>query len=92
MVNFDEKVKTLRMEHKLPQHQLVSQIGIAVSVISSYESGNRSPSYEVLISFARILHVSTDYLLGLDKHKTFAKKQEVMLYYIGKYKRITILL
>lgn len=52
MVNFDEKVKTLRMEHKFPQHQLVSQISITVSEISSYESSNHYPSYEVLISLA----------------------------------------
>lgn len=70
MVNFGEKIKALRIEHKLTQQQLASQVGIAVSAISSYESGNRYPSYDVLISLARIFHVSTDFLLGVDKHKT----------------------
>ncbi len=70
MVNFCEKVKNLRTERNLTQKQLADMAGVAVSAISSYESGSRYPSYDVLISLARIFHVSTDYLLGLDKLKT----------------------
>lgn len=70
MVNFGSKVKELRLEKGLTQQQLANLLGVAVSAISSYESGNRYPSYEVLISLARIFHVSTDYLLGLDKLNT----------------------
>ncbi len=66
MVNFGERLKKLRVERKLTQIQLAQMIGVAVSAISSYEVGNRYPSYDVLISIARIFHVSTDYLLGLD--------------------------
>ncbi len=67
MVNFGEKIKALRGEKHLTQIQLASQVGVAVSAISAYESGNRFPSYDVLIHFARIFHVSTDYLLGIEK-------------------------
>ena len=67
MVNFGNRLKALRTEKRLTQKQLADQVGVAVSAISSYESGNRYPSYEVLITLARIFHVSTDYLLGLDK-------------------------
>ena len=70
MVNFGDKVKELRHEKRLTQQQLAELLGVAVSAISSYESGSRYPSYEVLISPARIFHVSTDYLLGLEKLKT----------------------
>ena len=70
MVDFGEKVKKLRHEKDLTQQQLAELLGVAVSAISSYESGNRYPSYEVLISLARIFHVTTDYLLGLEKLKT----------------------
>ena len=68
MVNFGNRLKALRTGRRLTQKQLSEQIGIAISAISSYESGARYPSYDVLISLARIFHVSTDYLLGLD-HK-----------------------
>lgn len=70
MVNFGSKVKELRLEKGLTQQQLANLLGVAVSAISSYESGSRYPSYEVLISISRIFHVSTDYLLGLDKLNT----------------------
>ena len=65
MVNFGDKVKELRHEKRLTQQQLAELLGVAVSAISSYESGSRYPSYEVLISLSRIFHVSTDYLLGI---------------------------
>lgn len=70
MVNFGSKVKRLRLEKGLTQQQLANLLGVAVSAISSYESGSRYPSYEVLISISHIFHVSVDYLLGLEKRKT----------------------
>lgn len=66
MVNFGEKVKLLRRGRNLTQKQLACMMGVAVSAISAYESGSRYPSYSGLVSLARIFHVSTDYLLGLE--------------------------
>jgi len=65
MVDFGERLKHLRIERHLTQKKIADQVGVAVSAISSYEAGNRYPSYAVLIRLARIFHVSTDYLLGL---------------------------
>lgn len=65
MIYMGEKIKSLRIEKKLTQKQLADRIGLATSAISSYESGTRYPSYDVLLKLARIFHVSTDYLLGL---------------------------
>ena len=70
MVNFGEKIKKLRKEKKLTQKQLADLAGVAVSAISAYESGNRYPSYEVLINLSHIFHVSTDYLLGISTIKS----------------------
>ena len=65
MVNMGEKLKSLRIEKKLTQKQVADRIGLAISAVSSYESGSRYPSYEALIKLAHIFHVSTDYLLGM---------------------------
>lgn len=65
MVNMGEKLKSLRIEKKLTQKQIAERVGLAISAISSYESGTRYPSYDVLIKLAQIFHVSTDYLLGM---------------------------
>lgn len=65
LVNIGEKLKALRIEKHLTQKQVADRIGLAISAVSSYESGTRYPSYDVLVKLARIYHVSTDYLLGI---------------------------
>ena len=60
-----EKLKSLRIEKNLTKKQVADRIGLATSVISSYESGTRYPSYDVFVKLSRIFHVSTDYLLGI---------------------------
>ena len=69
MVNMGEKLKSLRLEKKLTQKQIADRIGLAISAVSSYESGTRYPSFEVLIKLSRIFHVSTDYLLGITEYR-----------------------
>ena len=65
MVNFGERLKSLRLENKMTQTQVADRVGVATSAISSYESGVRLPSYTVLIKLSRLFHVTTDYLLGV---------------------------
>ena len=66
-MNFGEKLKSLRTSQKLTQQQLADRIGVAKSVVSYYESGDRYPSYDVLVKIARIFHTTTDYLLDVAK-------------------------
>lgn len=65
MVNMGEKLRSLRIENNLTQKQVADRIGLAISAVSSYESGSRYPTYDTLIKLARMFHVSTDYLLGI---------------------------
>lgn len=65
MVDMGTKLKALRNENGLTQTQVAKRLGVAVSAVSSYESGVRYPSYSVLIKFSRMYHVTTDYLLGI---------------------------
>lgn len=67
MIDFGNKLKTLRIQNNLTQAQLAAKLDLTKSVISAYENGLRMPSYEVLITIARIFKVTTDYLLGLEK-------------------------
>lgn len=68
-MNFGEKLKTLRTSQKLTQQQLADRLGVAKSVVSYYESGDRYPSYDVLVRIAHVFHTSTDYLLDVKKEK-----------------------
>lgn len=68
-MNFGDKLKQLRNGQKLTQQQLATRIGVAKSVVSYYESGDRYPSYDVLVRIARIFHVTTDYLLDIERNR-----------------------
>lgn len=67
MVDFGNRVKTLRKKNNYTQSQLAERLGVTKSVISAYETGLRMPSYDILISLARVFKVSTDFLLGLEQ-------------------------
>ena len=69
MVDLGHKLKALRLQHDLTQSQLANKLGLTKSVISAYETGLRLPSYDVLVHLAKILNVSTDYLLGVDNKR-----------------------
>lgn len=69
-MNTGEKLRSLRTEMKLTQKQVADRIGLAISAVSSYESGTRYPSYETLVKLSRMFHVSTDYLLGLTEKRS----------------------
>lgn len=66
LVNFGNRLKTLRIKKKLTQQKLADLLGLTKSVISAYENGLRYPAYDVLIKIARIFKVSTDFLLGVE--------------------------
>ncbi len=68
-MNFGEKLKTLRNGQKLTQQQLADRLGVAKSVVSYYESGDRYPSYDVLVKIAWTFHTSTDYLLDVKRER-----------------------
>lgn len=69
-MDFGVKLKKLRTNAGLTQKQLAAQIGVTKSVISFYELQERTPSPAVLIKLAAVFHVSTDYLLGIEKEKS----------------------
>lgn len=69
MVDFGDKLRTLRTEAGMTQTDLAKRLNITKSVVSYYELQERTPSPDVLIKLADIFHVSTDYLLGINHKK-----------------------
>lgn len=69
MVNFGNKLRTLRTEAGMTQTELAKRLNITKSVVSYYELHERTPSPDVLIRIADIFHVTTDYLLGIEHKK-----------------------
>lgn len=65
MINcLPDKLRELRMKYGLSQREVAAQLGLSPSVISGYETGERTPSTEVLLALSYLYKCSTDYLLG----------------------------
>lgn len=58
------RLRELRMKYGYSQKTVSQKIGVSPSIVSGYESGERTPSTEALLSLAYLYGCSTDYLLG----------------------------
>ena len=57
------RIAALRRDAGLSQAELAGQLQISPSALGMYEQGRREPSAQMLVALARVLGVSTDYLL-----------------------------
>jgi len=60
------KLRELRMQSGLSQRVIAKRLGVSPSIISGYETGERTPSLENLLLLSYLYRCSTDYLLGRD--------------------------
>ena len=65
---FQERLKELRLENNLSQTQLSKLTGISQAAIAKWESGERTPNVECLITLALFFKCLTDLLLGLEDY------------------------
>lgn len=70
IIDLATRLKQLRLERRLRQDQVADLIGVTRSAISAYENDLRQPSYDILIRFANLYRVSSDYLLGRADEQT----------------------
>lgn len=64
--NLGNKLKVLRVQNNLSRKQVSELVGVSVSMMGLYESGERHPSLYVLVKLAAQYRVSVDYLLDVD--------------------------
>jgi transcriptional regulator with XRE-family HTH domain len=57
-----QKLKELRIEHKLTQNEVAILLNISRAAYSMYENEKRQLNYEALCKIADYYHVSLDYL------------------------------
>lgn len=63
---FGQRLNFVRKEKGFTAQQMADDLQIALRSYRMYESGDRSPSLEMLVKIADILNISTDYLLCRD--------------------------
>lgn len=69
MDDFSQRLKKLRTDKHLTQAQVAKRVGVTASMVSSYETDIRLPSYDVMISLADLFGVTVDYLLGREEKR-----------------------
>lgn len=63
MVDFSVRLKQLRKDKHLTQAQVAKRIGVTASMVSSYETDIRLPSFDVMVRIADLFGVTVDFLL-----------------------------
>lgn len=66
MKKFAERLKELRAEKEMSQTQLSKETGLSHSAIVYWETEQRVPNANAIITLALFFGVTTDYLLGLE--------------------------
>lgn len=65
-MEFIEILKSIMLENNLTQSNLAQIIGVKQAQISEWLNGKAKPGYDTLKNMSKNLHISADYLLGLE--------------------------
>lgn len=72
MFGFSERLKGLRKNMGITQSDLAKKLSLTRASVNAWEMGLSVPSTPFIVELARLFHVSTDYLLGLDNNITIS--------------------
>ena len=83
-------IKTLRETAGYSQTQLAKKLDVTRSSVNAWEMGISVPTTPYIIELARIFHVSSDYILGLNSEKQislegYSKSEIELVYTLLKY-------
>ena len=63
-----DRLRTIRLEHRLTQQELADVLGLDRTSYTYYETGKTSPSAVNIIKLAKIYNVTVGYLLGVEEN------------------------
>ena len=70
MIMTADRIKYLREQANMTQADLARRLDITRSSVNAWEMGISVPSTQYIVELAGMFHVSTDYLLCVDKTAT----------------------
>lgn len=73
------RIKEGREAKKLSQKELAEHIDVTPSAVNQYEKGEKTPLAETLLKLAKVLDVSTDYLLGVSPEKDIFMDKDISM-------------
>ena len=83
-------IKTLRESAGYSQSQLAKKLDVTRSSVNAWEMGISVPTTPYIIELAKLFHVSSDYILGLENEKQislggYSKSEIELIYNLLKY-------
>jgi len=75
-MTMNERIKILRKKNDLTQEKLADYLGVSYQAVSKWECGASSPDLSLIVPLAKLLHVTTDELLGMADAETDERKLE----------------
>lgn len=78
MSDFGTRLKSIRKLKKMTQKELAEMLNVTQSTIANYESNLRFPGESNLKEISDLLHISTDYLLGISEETKVVKASGVV--------------
>ena len=63
-------IQALREQRSWTQADLAKKLGLSRASVNAWEMGISIPSTRYIVELARLFHVSTDFLLGIDINRT----------------------
>ncbi len=85
-----DMIKSLREDIGFSQSELARKLDVTRSSVNAWEMGLSTPTTHYVVELAKIFHVSTDYLLGIEKERTiildnYTNTEIELLYNLIKY-------
>lgn len=85
-----DMIKTLREEAGYSQAQLAKKLDVTRSSVNAWEMGLSTPTTHYVVELAKLFHISTDYLLGMESEKHivldgYNKSEIELIYNLIKY-------
>ena len=65
---FNDRLRSARIARGFTLQKTADALEIALRTYQKYESGDREPNYQLLVSIADLFNVPTDFLLGRDDY------------------------
>lgn len=65
-MKLNERIKELRLEKELSQIELAKVLSVTRSTITKWETGDRTPSLQLLIAMTKIFDCTLGYLVGIE--------------------------
>lgn len=67
-----ERIRQLRERVGFSQSQLAKKLDVTRSSVNAWEMGISAPTTQYVVAMAKLFHVSTDYLLGMESTLQFS--------------------